>query len=174
MEGQGVEDDDRHVQRQAQPPDGQAPELVLEQPGRQLRAPRGRAHRQQQAGGDAQQHAAVNARQHGVHGLEGVDHRHSVQDQRADGHRVQRREHEFQPQLPGPHVEQGEVEQDHRDTHRQRRQQVVDDLGDAGKAAHGDPVGLEEPVERQRVNGAAHGDDAVAVELLQNGIFDFH
>ena len=42
------------------------------------------------------------------------------------------------------------VHHQHRGAHRQGRQKQVEDLGDAGEAAHGDVVGLEETVEGQR------------------------
>ena len=42
------------------------------------------------------------------------------------------------------------IEDNHRNTYRQHGDKTVDDLSHTGKAAHGNGIGLEEPVEAKQ------------------------
>ena len=46
---------------------------------------------------------------------------------------------------------------------------MIDDLGNAGEAAHGEVIGHEEPVEAQGIQGTGHGDQSVALQSFGSG-----
>ena len=168
-EAQGVPDGHGHVQAQTEAADGQPLELQLQQPGGHLRAAGGGAFVQQQAAADARHDAAVDTGQNGVHGREGVDRGQHVDHQGADGGGIQGRDQQIPADLLPAQDEQGDVQHQGDGTHRQHRQKVIDDLGNAGEAAHGEVIGHEEPVEAQGIQGTGHGDQSVALQSLGSG-----
>ena len=160
-EHRGVGDDHDGVDGQAQRADGQPREFQLQQPGRQLGAAGGGAVPQHQAAAEAHDDAAVDGRQHRLHGPERVQPGQQVDHAGADQRGVQRGVQPLAPHLFPAQDKQRQVQHhDHR-TDGCLRDEKVDDLGHTGKAAHAQVVGVKAPVEAHGVQRAGQGDHGV-------------
>ena len=161
-EDERVAERHEHVDHEAERADGDGLELELQQPRGQLRAAGGGALAQHHAEGDAADRTAVETREDGIHRLERMHRGERVDHDGADGRGVQGGKQQRLADLFPPEDKERDVHHQRQRTDRQLRQIVVDDLGDAGKAAHADVVGVEAPVKADRVEGAGGGDDPVA------------
>ena len=160
-EDQGVRHRHQNVDGKTQGTDAEALQLQLQQPGRQLRTAGGGPLPQHDAAGDADDDAAVQTGQNGLHRLEGMHRRQTVDHQRADGRGIDGGEQEILADEPPAQHEQRHVEDNDDGADGQARQQVVDDLPQTGEAAHADVVGVKHPVEPHGIQGAGRRDDEI-------------
>ena len=160
-EHRGVGDDHDGVDGQAQRTDGQAGQLQLQKPRRQLRAAGGGTVPQHQTAAETCGHATADGRQQRFHGLEGIQPRQQVDHAGADQRGVQRGVQPLVSHVLPAQNEQRQIQHhDHRADGRLGKEEV-DDLGNTGKAAHAQVVGVKEPVKGDGVQCAGQGDHDV-------------
>ena len=164
MEYRCVCADHQNIDDQAQLADRQMRKREFQQSRTQFRTAGGSVHQHQQTHGYAQHHAAVDAGQNRFHGAKCINSRQAVQHQGAEYHGDQRRQQRPLAQINPSENKQRHIERNGQHTHRQYRNESIDNLRNTRHAADGKLIRRYAPIKSQRKNSTTENNDCRFIE----------